>query len=71
MAEIPQEPQQLCFGWCRAFTKMTGVGLLDKFLTVWVSLECLLDKDLEDVANRDFCTVAVAEEDETDADLSI
>jgi hypothetical protein len=50
---------------------VTSIGLLDKFLTVWVSLECLLDDDLEDVANRDFGTFAVAEEDETNTDLAI
>jgi hypothetical protein len=47
---------------------MLGVGALNDVLAIRMSLEGLLDNDLEDIANRDLRAVTVAEVDVADAD---
>jgi hypothetical protein len=69
LGELAEQREQLSHCWFCVFTEMLSVGLLDKILKFWVSLERLLDEDLENVPHCHFCLVAIAKVDIANTEL--
>jgi hypothetical protein len=63
VGELSQQTEELLFGWLRLLADMPSIGLVEKGKAARMSLEGLLDKDLQEEARCGLGMVAVSKVD--------